>query len=86
MITIYSKPNCTYCEKAKYLLKNLGLDYEEKVVSKDLSVEELFEVLGKQVRTIPQIIMNDKHIGGYNELKEHFINEGKMTFSDVNDR
>ena len=80
MIVVYSKPNCAYCEKAKYLLKNLGLDYEEKVVSKDLSIEELFEVLGKQVRTIPQIVMNDKHIGGYNELKEHFINEGKINF------
>ena len=73
MITVYSKPNCAYCEKAKYLLKNLGLEYEEKVVSKDLSIDELFKVLGKQVRTIPQI-------GGYNELKEHFINEGKINF------
>ena len=46
MITVYSKPNCAYCEKAKYLLKNLGLEYEEKVVSKDLSIDELFKVLG----------------------------------------
>ena len=50
------------------------------MVSKDLSIDELFKVLGKQVRTIPQIVMDDKHIGGYNELKEHFINEGKINF------
>jgi glutaredoxin len=40
----------------------------------------LYKALGKQVRTIPQIVMNDVHIGGYNELKEHFINEGKINF------
>lgn len=80
MITVYSKPNCSYCEKAKYLLKSLGLQYEEKTVTKDLSVEELYEALGKQVRTIPQIVINKDHIGGYNELKEHFINKGIINF------
>ena len=80
MITVYSKPNCLYCEKAKYLLKSLGLQYEEKIVTKDLSVEELYEALGKQVRTIPQIVINKDHIGGYNELKEHFINKGIINF------
>ncbi len=80
MITVYSKPNCPYCDKAKYLLKSLGLQYEEKVVTKDLSVEELYEALGKQVRTIPQIVINKDHIGGYNELKEHFINKGIINF------
>ena len=80
MITVYSKPQCPYCDKAKYLLKSLGLQYEEKVVTKDLSIDELFKVLGKQVKTIPQIVMNDTHIGGYNELKEHFINECKINY------
>ena len=80
MITVYSKPNCPYCDKAKYLLKSLGLQYEEKIVTKDLSVEELYETLGKQVRTIPQIVINKDHIGGYNELKEHFINKGIINF------
>ena len=79
-ITIYSKNNCIYCSKAKTLVKNLGLEYEEKIVTKDLSIDELYKVLGKQVRTIPQIVMNGTHIGGYNELKEHFINEGKINF------
>jgi glutaredoxin len=80
VITVYSKPNCPYCEKAKYLLKSLGLQYEEMVVTKDLSVEELYKVLDKQVRTIPQIVIDKNHIGGYNELKEYFINEGKINY------
>ena len=55
MITVYSKPQCPYCDKAKHLLTSLGLQYEEKVVTKDLSIDELFKALGKQVKTIPQL-------------------------------
>ena len=79
-IIVYSKPACVYCEKAKALLTRLGLEYTVKVVSKDLSLEELFKVLNRQIRTIPQIVIDNKHIGGYNELVEHFINKGKINF------
>ena len=79
-IIVYSKPSCVYCDKAKSLLKQLGYDYEEKIVTKDLTLEQLFEALGKQVRTIPQIVIDKKHIGGYNELKEYFADKGKINF------
>ena len=83
-IVVYSKPACVYCEKAKALLTRLGLEYTEKVVSKDLSLEELFKELGKQVRTIPQIVIDNKHIGGYNELVEHFTNQGRINYKGEN--
>ena len=79
-IIVYSKPACVYCDKAKALLTRLGLQYTEKVVTKDISLSELFEELGKQVRTIPQITIDGKHIGGYNELTEYFMEQGKINF------
>ena len=79
-IIVYSKPACVYCEKAKALLTRLGYEYTEKVVTKDISLPELFEELGKQVRTIPQIVIDKKHIGGYNELTEYFMEQGKINF------
>ena len=79
-IIVYTKPACVYCDKAKALLTRLGSKYTEKVVTKDISLPELFEELGKQVRTIPQIVIDEKHIGGYNELIEYFINKGKINF------
>tara|TARA_B100001063_G_scaffold99046_1_gene92588 strand:+ start:768 stop:920 length:153 start_codon:yes stop_codon:yes gene_type:complete len=45
-IIIYSKPSCVFCDKAKALLTRLGYEYTEKVVSKDISLPELFEELG----------------------------------------
>ena len=83
-IIVYSKPACVYCNKAKALLTRLGLEYTEKVVSKDLSLEELFKELGKQVRTIPQIVIDEKLIGGYNEIIEYFINKDKINFKGEN--
>ena len=79
-IIVYSKPACVYCDKAKALLTRLGYEYTEKVVTKDISLPELFEELGKQVRTIPQIVIDKKHIGGYNELTEYFMEQGKINF------
>ena len=80
-IVIYSKPNCIYCDKSKALVKGLGLTYEEKMFGKDFKTpDELFEAVGKQVRTMPQIIIDDKHIGGYNELVEYFTDKGLVNF------
>ena len=80
-ITIYSKRNCIYCDKAKAMVKNLGLTYEEKMFGKDFnSPEELYKAVGKQVRTMPQIQIDGEFIGGYNQLVEHFIEKGKVNF------
>ena len=80
-IVIYSKPNCVYCDKSKALVKGLGLTYEEKMFGKDFnSPEELYEAVGKQVRTMPQIKIDGELIGGYNQLIEYFEKQGKVNF------
>tara|TARA_B100000683_G_scaffold116366_1_gene114386 strand:- start:787 stop:1062 length:276 start_codon:yes stop_codon:yes gene_type:complete len=80
-IQIYSKPNCPFCVKAKDLVKKLGFEYTEKMFGKDFTTpEQLYEAVGKQVRTMPQIIIDDKHIGGYNELVEHYADKGLVNF------
>ena len=80
-IIIYSKPNCIFCDKSKHLIKKLGFKYEEKMFGKDFTTpDELYEAVGKQVRTMPQIIIDEKHIGGYNELLEHYTDKGLCNF------
>ena len=79
-ITIYSKNNCAYCTKAKHLLKTLGLEYEEKMMESFSSVDEMLEDIGKKVRTKPQIKIDGKLIGGYNQLVEYFVEQGKVNF------
>ena len=79
-IIIYSKNNCVFCNKAKHLVKTLGLDYTEKKMEDFESTEAMLEDIGKQVRTMPQIKIDDKLIGGYNQLVEHFADMGKVNF------
>ena len=79
-VTVYSKPACQFCDKAKALLTQLKIEYTEMVVTKDISLEELFEELGKTVRTIPQIVIDENHIGGFNELREHFVDKGMINY------
>jgi thioredoxin reductase (NADPH) len=79
-IVIYSKNNCVYCTKAKNLVKNLGLDYTEKMMESFESVDKMLEDIGKQVRQMPQIKIDGELIGGYNQLVEYFEKQGKVNF------
>jgi glutaredoxin len=64
------------------LLKNLGLEYEEKSLEKDFGSDpsKLIEDIGKNVRQMPQIKIDGELIGGYNQLVEHFNEQGKVNF------
>jgi len=79
-ILVYSKNNCGYCDKAKLLLKNLGLTYTEKKFEDFTSTEKLFEEIGKTVRSMPQIKINGELIGGYNQLVEYLHDKGLVNF------
>ena len=80
-ILIYSKPNCIYCDKSKSMLKGLGLEYEEKMFGKDFQTpEELYEAVGKQVRTMPQIMIDGTLVGGYNQLVEYLADKGLVNY------
>ena len=81
-ITIYSKNNCVYCTIAKNLVKNLSLDYTEKSLEKDFVSDpsKMLEDIGKNVRQMPQIKIDNELIGGYNQLVEYFEKQGKVNF------
>ena len=79
-ITIYSKNNCVYCDKAKALMKGLGLEYEEKKLESFDSPQAMIEDIGKNVRSMPQIKIDDELVGGYNQLIEYFADKGKVNF------
>ena len=79
-ITVYSKSNCQYCDKAKNLLSKLGLSYDEKKLEEFTSTEEMLKDIVKNVKTMPQIKIDGQLIGSYNQLIEHFADKGKVNF------
>ena len=70
-IDIYTSSTCPYCTKAKKLFKSLNLEYREHNIDFDFDgmCEELSLMFGKQLQTVPQIIVNGKLIGGYSDLE-----------------
>ncbi len=66
-ITIYTTNYCPYCVKAKDLLKRKGLAYEE-ISAEDDAVREAMILKAGGRRTVPQIFINDQHIGGCDDL------------------
>ena len=67
MIKIYSTSWCAPCAAAKKMLTELNYTYTEiDIEEQGISREELMKLTGG--RTVPQIIINDKSIGGFNQL------------------
>ena len=78
-IVIYSKTKCKYCKMAKEKMDEFGLTYEVVVLDDDETRREFYDSQSKQldkvIQSVPQIFVNDKHVGGYQDLKKHLIHE-----------
>lgn len=66
-VVIYSTQVCPYCVRAKQLFQRKGVNYREIDVSFD-QAERMALVARTKQRTVPQIFINDQHIGGCDEL------------------
>jgi glutaredoxin len=68
MITVYSKNNCPFCVKAKYLLEQKGIAFEEIKIDETPDAREF--VMAEGHRTVPQIYQDGKLLveGGYQGL------------------
>jgi len=68
-ITIYSTAMCPYCVRAKMLLQRKGMHWDEKRI--DLNHGLMSEMLQRSKRrTVPQIFIDDQHVGGYDDMAE----------------
>ncbi len=66
-VEIFTTQTCPYCHRAKALLSQKGVPFHEVDVSYDPDVRrQLLERTGR--RTVPQIFINDKSVGGYDDI------------------
>jgi glutaredoxin 3 len=69
-VKVYSTGTCPFCVKAKNLLDKLGVPYDEIRVDTDRAgLREMLEVTN-HARTVPQITIDGRPIGGFSELTE----------------
>ncbi len=67
-VTIYSTTYCPYCVKAKNLLKQKGTEFEEINIETDSNLKDLMIEKTNGRKTVPQIFIGEKHIGGFDDL------------------
>lgn len=66
---IWSKTTCIFCDKAKTLLTERNIPYEERLLGEKWSKEDLLEKV-PNAKTVPQIFIDNVYIGGYTDLVE----------------
>jgi len=68
-VTVYMGSRCNFCDAAKRLLKRNNIPYNEINISLDETRREEMIKKSNGKRTIPQIFIEDFHVGGYVELR-----------------
>ena len=70
-VEIYSKTNCSYCVMAMNFFDSKGIKYYVYSADDPKIFQEMLE-RNPQARTVPQIFIDDKLIGGYTDLIESY--------------
>jgi glutaredoxin 3 len=67
-IDIYTKFACPFCVRAKYLLEQKGVTFNEHDITMGGPKREEMLARAPQARTVPQIFIGDVHVGGSDDL------------------
>ena len=67
--TVYTGPSCIWCDRVKGLLNDNNYTIEEIMMNGSV-LKELQTKYNKTIRTVPQVIIEDILIGGYNEVED----------------
>ena len=67
-VEIYTTPTCPYCMAAKALLRKKGAGFEETDVSRDPDLRAQMTTRAGGRRTVPQIFIDGRHVGGSDDL------------------
>ena len=73
---VYSKQDCQWCDRVKYLLDHLDINYLEYKFDRDFTKNQFYDEFGEGA-TFPQVTFDNKHIGGCKETLQ-YLQEKKM--------
>jgi glutaredoxin-like protein len=68
-VAVFSRPGCPYCVRAKGMLHDAGIQFQELVLNRDFGASTVRAVSG--MSTLPQVFINGEHIGGSEQLQRY---------------
>jgi len=69
-VTVYSTAHCSFCSMAKAKLEQWGISFDEVRIDRDPAKMREFVEVTNGARTVPQIVIDGRPIGGFSELTE----------------
>ena len=75
---MYGTSKCSWCDRVANMLNNNEIEVEKIDVSESKeNLKSMKEAAGKNVNTVPQVIIDGKYVGGYTEV-ERYINNNRL--------
>jgi glutaredoxin-like protein len=74
-VAIISRPGCPHCARAKQLLDDRGIVFEDISLGKDVTFSTVRAITGRG--TVPQVFIGGRHIGGADDLERYFATQEK---------
>lgn len=74
-VTVFSRPGCVFCARAKGLLNDAGIEFEELVLNRDYTDRTLRAVA--KATSYPQVFIDGEHIGGAEDLEAWMAKSGR---------
>jgi glutaredoxin-like protein len=74
-VTVFTREGCPFCVRAKGMLRDAGIRFDELVLNRDYEEVTLRAVAGASM--VPQVFMNGEHVGGADELERWFAQRQK---------
>lgn len=75
-VTVFSREGCPFCVRAKGMLDDAGIEYEELVLNRDFSESTIRAISGHS--TVPQIFIDGQRIGGSEQLETYLADQTKQ--------
>ncbi len=72
-VTLLARHDCEYCARARQMLTEAGIAFEELVLNRDITEAALRALSGR--RTVPQVFINGEHIGDSDALRHYLASE-----------
>lgn len=83
-IVLWTKHNCPYCSRAKNVLNNHNINFEEKILNVNFTREQLQETY-PTAKSFPVIVIDGFYIGGYNQLAQRLNEQNNTTAQLLNE-
>lgn len=69
---VYSKSACGFCIRVKKVLEKNGIEIDEKLYGDEVTQDDIKDAIGAEFRTFPQVLIDNKYVGGYSEVCNYF--------------